>query len=207
MHTIAPEKLHSWFGSKKVVLVLISIGFTFLLSGFLIFGSNLFNPKETIAPLSNSTSDSPEKRAPARITIPSIGVDALVKPVGLTEINTMESPDKKDETAWFELGVSPGEIGSSVIVGHSGWTMGRAIFDDLDKIKQGDKVYVEDADGHTLTFVVRRIQTYDALGLAPEVWNIKDIAHLNLITCSGDWDKETKNFPKRLVVFTDLETY
>jgi len=30
-------------------------------------------------------------------------------------------------------------------------------------------------------------------------------AHLNLITCEGVWDKVSKSYSKRLVVFTDRE--
>ncbi|PIZ82226.1 MAG: class F sortase, partial [Parcubacteria group bacterium CG_4_10_14_0_2_um_filter_41_6] len=40
----------------------------------------------------------------------------------------------------------------------------------------------------------------------PEVFNSSDgKAHLNLITCTGVWNKEDNAFSERLVVFTDKE--
>jgi len=118
----------------------------------------------------------------------------------------MESPKEPGDTAWFKLGASPGEKGSSVIAGHRGWKTGPAVFDDLDKIQLEDNVYVEDEKGNTLVFVVREMRVYGANEIVPEVWNKDDTAHLNLITCSGDWNESTKTSDKRLVVFTDLAT-
>lgn len=172
----------------------------FLFLGFFITNSK--NPNDNIAPLFAS----PEKIIPIRITIPSIKVEALIKPVGLTKLKTMESPEEPLDTAWFKLGASPGEKGSSVIAGHRGWKTGRAIFDDLDEIQLGDKVYVENEKGDILVFVVREMRVYGALEIVPEVWNKNDAAYLNLITCSGDWNASTGTSDKRLVVFTDLAT-
>jgi sortase (surface protein transpeptidase) len=76
----------------------------------------------------------------------------------------------------------------------------------LDKIQLGDKVYVENEKGDTLVFVVREMHVYGAREIVPEVWNKNDAAHLNLITCSGDWNASTGTSDKRLVVFTDLAT-
>ena len=56
------------------------------------------------------------------------------------------------------------------------------------------------------TFIVREIQTYSKDEDVPEVFNSSDgKAHLNLITCTGVWNKEDNAFSERLVVFTDKE--
>lgn len=199
--------MSKWLNSNsRIYFALASIGLVSLLfASYLIVNSRSPDPtddKNTISlPL-----ESAEKTIPVRIKIPSIGVDAVVKPVGLTELKTMESPEEPGDTFWFSLGASPGERGSAVIAGHRGWRVGPAIFDDLDQIKPGDQVQVQDDGGATLTFVVRELRVYGANELAPEVWNQDDAAHLNLITCSGDWDTSRQAFPERLVVFTDLAT-
>lgn len=194
--------MHKWLNSR-ILLFSLAVCSIFLFSGLFIANSNSKNSNDNIiAPLLIS----PEKIVPTRIKIPSIKVDALIKPVGLTKLKTMESPEEPLDTAWFRLGTSPGEKGSSVIAGHRGWKTGRAIFDDLDKIQLGDKVYVENEKGNTLVFVVREMRVYGAREIVPEVWNKNDAAHLNLITCSGDWNASTGTSDKRLVVFTDLAT-
>ncbi|MFZ3011956.1 MAG: class F sortase [Minisyncoccia bacterium] len=192
--------MHKRLNSRILLFILVPTCLVFLFLGFFITNSK--NPNDNIAPLFAS----PEKIIPIRITIPSIKVEALIKPVGLTKLKTMESPEEPLDTAWFKLGASPGEKGSSVIAGHRGWKTGRAIFDDLDEIQLGDKVYVENEKGDILVFVVREMRVYGALEIVPEVWNKNDAAYLNLITCSGDWNASTGTSDKRLVVFTDLAT-
>ena len=70
----------------------------------------------------------------------------------------------------------------------------------------GDKVYIENDKGETLAFQVRRIQLFDRNADATTVFTSGDgLAHLNLITCEGVWDKTQKTYSNRLVVFTNME--
>lgn len=151
---------------------------------------------------SESSSDA---RVPIRITIPKIDVDTTVEPVGLTEDGAMDAPRGPAETGWFSFGTRPGEIGSAVISGHSGWKNNiPAAFDELNKLRVGDKISVADDNGAITTFIVRKIQTYDPNADASDVFSSSDgKAHLNLITCEGIWNKISKSSSKRLVVFTD----
>lgn len=77
------------------------------------------------------------------------------------------------------------------------------VFFNLYKLKIGDKVYVEDDKGVTVTFIVQGSRIYDS-GYAEEVFNSNSGTHLNLITCDGVWDGVKKSFTKRLVVFADI---
>jgi len=70
----------------------------------------------------------------------------------------------------------------------------------------GDKVYTENNQGVTTSFVVREIKRYDPDADASSVFDSKDgKSHLNLITCEGVWDDEIESYSKRLVIFTDRE--
>jgi len=142
---------------------------------------------------------------PMRLKIPKINVDAAVQYVGLTSDGKMDVPKGPDDVAWYYLGPRPGDKGSSAIAGHFGWKNNTpAVFDNLHKLQKGDKLYIEDEDGVTMTFVVRESKGYDPKTLAAEVFISKDDkAHLNLITCEGIWDKVSKSYSQRLVVFTD----
>lgn len=144
---------------------------------------------------------------PVYIKIPSIKVDAPVEHVGLTSDGAMDVPKGPNEVAWFNLGSRPGESGSAVIAGHYGWKNNiPAVFDNLHKLRKGDKISTEDEKGVITAFVVREIQTYGKDEAAPDVFGSDDgKVHLNLITCAGVWNKAEKTRSERLVVFADKE--
>jgi sortase A len=150
----------------------------------------------------------PHAGVPVRLKVPSINVDAPLEPVGLTAEGAVDVPKIPSDAAWFDRGPRPGESGSAVIVGHYGpWKNGAgSVFDDLNKLREGDTISVEDEKGATMTFVVRQILLYDAKADASDIFSSSDGgAHLNLITCEGVWDPVSKSYPKRLVVFADKE--
>ena len=98
---------------------------------------------------------------PFRLKIPSINVDSTVEYVGLTMDGAMDVPKEPENVAWYNLGIRPGEIGSAVIDGHSGYKNNKpAVFDNLYKLQKGDKIYVEDRKGGIITFVVHEIKKY-----------------------------------------------
>lgn len=141
-----------------------------------------------------------------------VGLDGCSTPppieyVGLAPDGAMDVPKERTNVAWFNLGQRPGENGSAVIAGHYGWkNMEGSVFDDLHKLRKGDKLYIEDEKGATITFVVRESRRYDPQADASAVFGSNDEkAHLNLVTCEGEWDKVSKIYSKRLVVFADKE--
>jgi LPXTG-site transpeptidase (sortase) family protein len=156
----------------------------------------------------NVSNDQTNVGLPVRLKIPKINVDASFEYLGLTSDGAMDVPKGPDNVAWFNLGPRPGEVGSSVIAGHYGWKNNiPAVFDYLNTLQKGDKIYVIDDKGASTTFVVTEIGIYDQNGDAANVFGSNDgKAHLNLITCEGVWNVALKNRPSRLVVFTDKET-
>jgi LPXTG-site transpeptidase (sortase) family protein len=145
---------------------------------------------------------------PARLKIPAIAVDAAVESLGVTVSGEMDIPKGPDNVAWFNLGTIPGENGSAVMAGHFGaWKNGQgSVFDNLHTLKVGDKILVEDEKGETVTFVVREIRNFDPKADATEVFISDDgKSHLNLVTCEGIWNKDSKSYSQRLVVFADKE--
>jgi LPXTG-site transpeptidase (sortase) family protein len=141
---------------------------------------------------------------PVRLVIPAINVSAHIQHVGITTWGQMETPNNSTDVGWFKLGSRPGENGSSVIAGHFDGKNGEnGVFSNLNKLKKGDIVYVKDDKGTATTFMVRESRTYNS-GYADEVFSTNNSAYLNLITCDGVWDGDTKSYSKRLVVFTDI---
>ena len=125
---------------------------------------------------------------PVRLIIPKIGVNAPVEKVGLTSGRDMASPSGPDTVGWYKFGPRPGNKGSAVIDGHSGYADDReAAFDDLPKLKVGDKLVVKDAAGKRLVFVVRRTKLYARNASAAGVFTSTTSRRLNLITCTGSF--------------------
>ncbi len=205
------NKKHALIFSRKVFAVLSSVSFFFLVFMFInnqiVHGQSrntAFTEKATEQVLPADPQNTVQSY-PARLIIPSINVDASVEQMGLTPSGIMAVPDNAVDVGWYKLGPKPGATGSAVIAGHFDGKAGKSgVFNNLDNLKQGDKIYVKNNTGSTTTFVVRESRSYSP-GYVDEVFypNDKGI-HLNLITCDGVWDVSNKSYSKRLVIFADI---
>jgi LPXTG-site transpeptidase (sortase) family protein len=192
-----------------VIFSVVGIAIATVIVSFLVLdhGSRASATSSTGGQIPQNSGPAGSAGLPTRLVIPEINVDAAIEDVGLTAQGAMAVPAGPADVAWFDLGPRPGETGSAVIAGHEGWKDGiSAVFDDLYKLRVGDKVYIDDQGGATTTFVVSGIQTYDQNGNAVAVFDSNDRqAHLNLITCEGTWNAAQKSYSNRLVVFTNME--
>lgn len=147
---------------------------------------------------------------PARLIIPSIGVDATIQNVGLAWQGTGEMgiPTNFTDVGWYKDGPIPGEPGSAVIDGHlDGKDVKEAVFYNLGSLTQGDIVNVLDVGGKTREFKVVAVKTYDLDAPTDDIFSKdKSAVRLNLITCAGNWLKGKGSYSKRVVVFTELVT-
>ena len=148
---------------------------------------------------------SSDPHTPTRLRIPRLNVDAKIEHVSLTSSWAMEAPKIPADAGWFSMGPRPGETGSAVIAGHYGWKDGiPAAFDNLHALVKGDEIFVERKDGTTVTFIVREVLLYGEKDDASAIFGSSDgKAHLNLITCEGIWNKVSKSYSDRRVVFAD----
>jgi len=141
---------------------------------------------------------------PVRLKISAINVNAGIQYVGVTSNGAMEVPNNTVDVGWFNLGPRPGETGSAVIAGHFDGQNGEAgVFTNLNKLKKGDKLYVDYGNRKSIIFVVRESRIYNP-GYADDVFSSSDGIHLNLVTCDGVWDGTKKSYSKRLVIFADI---
>ncbi|MEO5949491.1 MAG: class F sortase [Candidatus Saccharimonas sp.] len=137
-----------------------------------------------------------------KLAIPKIDVTADVAYMGLTTSGDMEAPKTNEDAGWYKYGPHPGNPGSAVIAGHLG-VGSNAIFAQLNLLAKGDIVSVSDDRGQTVSFRVTHVRTYAYDTEPSEVFKSASGAHLNLITCNGDWDVAKRTYSERLVVFTD----
>ncbi|WP_166786800.1 class F sortase [Jeotgalibacillus salarius] len=142
---------------------------------------------------------------PSRIQIPSLDIDTGVIPVGLLENGEMEVPEETDVTGWYNRGVQPGETGNSVIAGHVDSKEGPAIFFYLKDIEPGEEIIVTDENGVELTFEVKTKESYPTDESPIEkIFGPSDKRNLNIITCTGTFDRDQHLYPDRLVIYTEL---
>lgn len=143
---------------------------------------------------------------PRYIFIPKIAVKAMIKQVGITKDNQIDTPANVHDTAWYNQSAKPGQPGAMLIDGHvSSWKT-HGVFYDLKKLVAGDSISIERGDGTILAYRVTKKETYDAdkVDMAATLAPINPAKPgLNLITCAGNVVKGTNDFDKRIVVFAE----
>jgi LPXTG-site transpeptidase (sortase) family protein len=146
---------------------------------------------------------------PTRITIPAIGVDTTVNPIGLNADGGLAVPQPGphlNQAAWFENSPTPGQPGPAIIEGHVDSTEGPSVFLKLGDVKPGDQVIVHRADGRVLTFHVDAVRDFLKTHFPTDlVYGGRDLGQpsLRLITCS-DFDSSIDHHIGNEVVFTHL---
>ena len=187
-----------------IVIVAVSMATAFFLLAKLLPAKASSEAPTSASTLTSGIIDKDEENfsRPAKLIIPKLAIDADVLPMGLTEEGDMESPLTNQDTGWYKYGSRPGNEGSAVIDGHFGLN-GEAVFGKLSQLVPGDVISIVDDRGDKVSFSVREIKEYDRESDAEEIFNRQDGAHLNLITCNGEWEAKQATYSKRLIVFSD----
>jgi LPXTG-site transpeptidase (sortase) family protein len=143
---------------------------------------------------------------PASIEIPALDVNTEIEKVGRLENGQMGVPKGFDTVGWFGEGAKPGAPGNAVMAGHVDSKTGPAIFYKLENLEKGDEVIVRNNEGKTLTFKVTGKEKYDRKN-APvdKIFDYSYGSKLNLITCTGNFNRDEGTHEERLVVYTELK--
>jgi hypothetical protein len=169
--------------------------------------------------------EAPAIGVPLAVVIPSIGVNSPLLAVGMTPAAAMaapeggaNSPDWSD-TFWYRGSAVPGAVGTATIAGHIDDRFGDyAVFGRLSELVAGDRIFVRDtATGFSEQFVVTsshaytiaQAKTLPVLDLIygtgpprgePAQPSSDGLAHLSLVTCTGEWIARLDTHSERLVV-------
>lgn len=190
------------------VMLIAGIIFVRALAHAAIFAPNEDWSEETALSLKSDRTDSGN---PSRLSIPSIGVDAAVQRVGITSQGNIGAPSIYNDVGWYIYGAKPGDPGNAIIDGHRNDGIGLpGAFWRLPEVKIGDEVNVTTLGGDVISFVVTKIDTYDADNVPKdrifpsESKSSKSISTLTLITCAGRWVPLSKTYDKRVFVTAEL---
>lgn len=194
---------------KRKLVLLVTLAALFVFGATLVRAFFYAPDSEVTAPQaggSASIDETPEANQPARLVVPSRGIDAHIQYVGVGKSGNMAVPTNFQDVGWYRYGTVPGQIGSAVIDGHVDNALGLpGVFKDLGKLKEGESVYIETKGGSRIRFVVTGIETYGYKEVPAQLlFGRADARRLNLITCGGSWIKTDKTYSERIVVYTEL---
>ncbi|ARZ69588.1 hypothetical protein SMD11_3973 [Streptomyces albireticuli] len=144
---------------------------------------------------------------PIGIRIPSIRVDAPMRPLALLRDGSLSSPPDDDQNlaGWYADGVAPGSVGTAIVAGHVDTATGPAVFYSLGALKKGNAVEVPRADGRTAVFTIDAIEVYSRKDFpSRKVYGHTARAELRVITCGGGFDEEARAYLGNVVVYAHL---
>ncbi len=137
---------------------------------------------------------------PSRVSIPALGIDAQVVPVGVDGEGQFEVPSAQT-VGWYHYGPQPGDDGAAVLAAHVDYNGKAGAFFDLAKLKEGDLVTVDFDDGSVLLFRVAGQALYDKQALPAETLFRRDGQPvLHLATCGGVFDPDSRSYVGNRVV-------
>lgn len=176
-------------------------------------GANIAAPARSATPAptpATSASASPPApltaSKPVRVRIPAAGVDTgPVLELGLAADGSVEVPSvaDADRIGWYREGVTPGETGPAVLIGHFDTAEGPAVLRNVARIHTGDTITVDRADGTAAVFAVRTVEQVDKKHFPTQrVYGDTTRPELRVITCGGDLRDGHR--PDNIIVYADL---
>lgn len=154
-------------------------------------------------PVPDSYSVPPDK--PLSIQLPTIKTEGFIQQVGVDKDNQMVVPSNVHMAGWYTKGSLPGDAGLSIIDGHVHGLYAKGIFYNLGKLKSNDTFTVTYGDKSVRKFKVKTVQTVTTKEADTALF-VRDKTiprQLNLITCTGKFDKDSKTYDSRVIVVAE----
>jgi LPXTG-site transpeptidase (sortase) family protein len=142
---------------------------------------------------------------PVSLRIEAIELDATIEQQQI-ENGVMLNPSGPFVVAWYKETGRLGEQENNVVLaGHLDyWDVGPAIFYDLWKVEEGDRIEVIGKNGVVYVYAVEWVKAYklDELDSATiqEIIGPTRNESLTLITCGGTFDYDTGEYEERIIV-------
>lgn len=210
------QKANKSFSRKSYLLL-----FMLLLAG-IVFATkeNKKDPMSEVAPVITYSSETPDEvvpeqsgyawkgtsNDPKRIVIPKINIDTFLQNVGVDQNNQIAVPTNIHIAGWFVDSVKPGDAGLSIIDGHvNGVSSDEGVFRRLKELVVGDSVQIVMGDNLSIDFKVVSNQEIATAESASVLYSQNPTikSQLNLITCTGNFDRANRQYNKRQI--TTLE--
>jgi sortase (surface protein transpeptidase) len=136
-----------------------------------------------------------------RLTVPSIGVGAAVRPLALRRDRTLAVP--QDATS---VGSYTATGGPLVLVGHVDWNGRPGVFSRLRELERGDRVRLVGHDGKVRRYLVTRLESHAKSRFPTRRVYGGPPSALRLITCGGAYDPHRRTYARNLIVYASEVT-
>ncbi len=144
---------------------------------------------------------------PVQIEIPKLDVTAPVMRLGLATNGTVAVPPLQNHNlaGWYDGSVTPGQKGTSVILGHVDSFSGISVFFYIKTLRRGNQIKIMRANGSTAVFTVDGVQkVVKSTFPTSQVYGKVRYPGLRLITCGGPFDTATRQYLDNIVVYAHL---
>jgi sortase (surface protein transpeptidase) len=144
---------------------------------------------------------------PVQLMIPKLDVNAPVMRLGLAANHTVAVPPLENHNlaGWYDGSVTPGQKGTSVILGHVDSITGISVFFYIKTLRRGNQIKVMRANGSEAIFTVDGVQkVVKAAFPTNDVYGQVKYPGLRLITCGGPFDTATRQYLDDIVVYAHL---
>jgi hypothetical protein len=141
--------------------------------------------------------------APYRLELPTLGVRAAIRPVGVDGTGQLEIPDDVAAVGWYRFGPRPGDPGgSTVLSGHvDSAEQGRGAFFRLRELDPGDPVVVRDGAGLTRRYRVVAREEWPKREVPLErIFSRLGAPRLTLVTCGGGFREDVRSYRDTIAV-------
>lgn len=153
------------------------------------------------------TATSERSPVPVRVSVPRIGVESALLPLGIDPDGALQVPDlgEAQSAGWLTTSAVPGRPGPSVIAGHVDSRSAPAVFFRLHELVPGDEVDVLLDDGTTVAYSVDDVVRVSKDDFpTQEVYGPRPGPALRLLTCGGAFDRATGHYEDNVIVFGSL---
>ncbi|HET9632587.1 MAG TPA: class F sortase [Terrabacter sp.] len=155
--------------------------------------------------------------APARLRIPTLGVDAPFERIGLDPKGRRDAsgqlplgtPTDRTKAGWYAAGPRPGSGTGTVLVDGHTYRDGSAIFqeDFARRIATGQLIQLRQDNGSTCSYRITRVwrtissaRAYPQLVASQHLYDFAGPERLLLATCGGSWNAAAGNYDDISVV-------
>lgn len=144
-------------------------------------------PEKVPTAVGDAPTVQPSPAPPRSVQIPVLGVDAEVLPVAIDAEGRLSPPSDPSKVGWWSAGAQPGSERGTVLLTSHAVRQGDGVFDNLGRLRTGDRVDVKTANG-TVEYEVTandEISKEEVAKRAAEIFSQEVPARLVLVTCSG----------------------
>jgi Sortase domain len=142
---------------------------------------------------------------PVRLRVPAAHVNTALQQLGRNADGTIAVPTDPAVAGWYAQGPRPGQPGPAVILGHVDSSTGPAVFYSVSRLKPGDAIAVDSADGSTRTFQVTGVTRVPKNEFPTDLVYLPTLQPaLRLVTCGGSFDPAVHSYRDNVIVFAEL---